>query len=111
MRLSNGLPTAARDRRSSRMQTNNTFTRAAKTALPKLRAESIMALMKRQLPPSRWLIDDPGNDEELVEAMTGLRPELQVQMTTLYQLLRHAGLPGRMDSIQDVLEADNADFW
>ena len=41
---------------------------ASEKKRPALRAESALALMKRKLPPPRWMIDDPKNDEELVEA-------------------------------------------
>lgn len=35
----------------------------------KPRHESIVDLMERDLPPSRWMLDDRTNDKELVEGL------------------------------------------
>jgi hypothetical protein len=79
------------------------------TPRPRMKAESIMALLRRELPPSRWLKDDTTNDEELVEDIKHLSAARQDRMIHLYQLLRHGG--PKHDSIEELLQADNRELW
>jgi hypothetical protein len=78
-----------------------------------LEAESIVALMERELPPPRWMLDDATNDEEFVEALEYKRISLprQFQAIQFYQLVRQAGKPNGADSLEVLLTDHHRRFW
>lgn len=74
-----------------------------------MKAESIMALLRRDLPPPRWLIDDALNDEELLEDTQHLGAARRDQMVHFYQLLRQA--EAKDESLEELLQANNQKLW
>jgi hypothetical protein len=73
------------------------------------RHESIFALMERDLPPPPFG-EDP-DDQDLVEDIAHLKADARLRIMAVFQILRGAGEPGRMNSMEQTLQAHDAKFW
>jgi hypothetical protein len=73
------------------------------------RHESILALMERDLPPPPFG-EDP-DDQDLVEDIKHLKADARLRIMAVFQILRAAGEPGPMDSLQQTLQSHDAKFW